>query len=106
REEWWESVFRLYGKHPAMVHLAPALVGPPDSGLVRAGRQGLRRADGSRSAGGGRQALRKEENTYARRRRPRHMVLFGAVAVLHARLAQQHRRAEALLPDVDPGDRL
>ncbi len=31
-------------QHPGLVHLAPAVVGPPDSGLVRRRRQGLRRA--------------------------------------------------------------
>ena len=30
-------------QHPALVHLAPALVGPSDPGLVRAGRRDLRR---------------------------------------------------------------
>ena len=34
----------LAGKHPGLVHLAPALVGPPDPGLVRRARQRLRRA--------------------------------------------------------------
>ena len=31
-------------QHPGLVHLAPAVVGPPDPGLVRRGRQGLRGA--------------------------------------------------------------
>jgi hypothetical protein len=44
-----EDLLRLDGEHPALVHLAPALVGPSDSGLVRAGRQGLRRRDRRRS---------------------------------------------------------
>ena len=30
-------------EHPGLVHLAPALVGPPDPGVVRRGRQDLRR---------------------------------------------------------------
>ena len=38
-----EHVFRLDAQHPALVHFAPALVGPSDSGLVWAGRRGLRR---------------------------------------------------------------
>ncbi len=33
-EELGEDLFRLDGKHPAVVHLAPALVGAPDSGVV------------------------------------------------------------------------
>ncbi len=40
--ELGEDLFRLDGEHPALVRLAPALVGPPDPGVVRAGRQGLR----------------------------------------------------------------
>ena len=37
-EELGKNLFRVDGEHPALVHLAPALVGPPDSGVVRAGR--------------------------------------------------------------------
>jgi valyl-tRNA synthetase len=36
-------------QHPGLVHLAPAVVGPPDSGLVRRRRQYLRRQERSRS---------------------------------------------------------
>ena len=50
-EEMGKDLFRLDGEHPALVHLAPDLVGPPDSGLVRARRQGVRRRD---RGGGGR----------------------------------------------------
>ena len=53
-EELGEDLFRLDGEHPAVVHLAPALVGPSDSGVVRAGRQGVRRRDRGR---GGSRAL-------------------------------------------------
>ena len=35
-EELGEDLLRLDGEHPALVHLAPALVGPPHPGLVRA----------------------------------------------------------------------
>ena len=42
-EELGEDLFRLDGEHPALVHLAPALVGPPDSGVVRTRRQSVRR---------------------------------------------------------------
>ena len=48
-EELGEDLFRLDGKHPALVHLAPALVGPPDSGVVRTGRTRFRRGDRGRS---------------------------------------------------------
>ena len=94
-EELGEDLFRLDGEHPALVHLAPALVGPPDSGVVRAGRQGVRRADRGRSAGGRRQALRKEDDAHARRGRARHLVLLRAVAVLDARLAGQDARSSS-----------
>ena len=50
-----EHVFRMDAQHPALVHLAPALVGPSDPGLVRAGRRGLRR----RERGGGARARRR-----------------------------------------------
>ena len=40
-EELGEDLFRLAGEHSALVRLAPALVGPSDSGLVRAVGRGL-----------------------------------------------------------------
>ena len=105
-EELGEDLFRLDGKHPAVVHLAPALVGASDSGVVRAGRQSVRRDDRSRGAKRGRQALRQEDCAHARRGRARHLVLVGAVAVLDAGLAGQDARTRALLSDVDAGHRL
>ena len=36
-EELGEDLFRMDAQHPAVVHLAPALVGPSDPGVVRAG---------------------------------------------------------------------
>src|SRR6185312_7106892 len=93
--ELGEHLFQLDGKHPALVHLAPALVGPPDSGLVWAGQQSLRRVDRSRSAGGGGQALRQGNVTPPRRGRARHLVLLRTVAVLDARLAGQDEGARA-----------
>src|SRR5439155_1143265 len=44
-----EHVFRVDAQHPALVHLAATMVGPPDPGLVRPGRDGVRR----RKRGGG-----------------------------------------------------
>ena len=75
-------------QHPPVVHLAPAVVGPPDPRLVPRGRGDLRRP---RAAGGRRLG--------ARSRRARHLVLLGAVAVRDARLAGADRRAARLLPD-------
>ena len=124
-EELGKDLFRMDGEHPALVHLAPALVGPPDSGVVRAGRQGVRRRDrgrggwqrarllrragghharaGARDDAGCRQARRLH---HPRRRRARHLVFFGAVAVLDARLAGRDAGSEALLSDQRPGDGL
>ncbi len=38
-----EHLLRLDARYPALVHFAPALVGPSHPGLVRTGRHGLRR---------------------------------------------------------------
>ena len=54
-EELGKDLFRVDGEHPALVHLAPALVGSSDSGLVRAGRQGVCRRN---RRGSGRQRAR------------------------------------------------
>ena len=52
-KNWENDLFQLDGKHPALVHLAPALVGPSDSGLVRADRrQRVFVADDSKSRTG------------------------------------------------------
>ena len=42
-QELGEDLLRVDAQHPALVHLAPALVGPPDPGVVWARWQGLRR---------------------------------------------------------------
>ena len=67
--ELGEDLFRLDGEHPAVVHLAPALVGPSDPGLVRAGRQGVRRRDRGRGAGRGARLLRRQRRA-DRRKKP------------------------------------
>ena len=64
-EELGEDLFRLDGEHPAVVHLAPAVVGPPDPGLVRAGRQGLRRRDRGRGGVAGARLLRRDRSDHA-----------------------------------------
>ena len=78
---------RVDGEHPALVHLAPAVVGPPDPRLVPR-RGDLRRHRAARGRGLG-----------AGPRRARHLVLLGAVAVRDARLARGHAGAARLLPD-------
>ena len=42
-EELGQDLFRMDAQHPAMVHLAAVVVGASDSGVVWAGRHGLRR---------------------------------------------------------------
>jgi valyl-tRNA synthetase len=51
-EELGKDLFRVDGEHPALVHLAPALVGTPDPGMVRPRWSGLRREDRGRGAAG------------------------------------------------------
>ena len=108
-EELGKDLFRVDGEHPALVHLAPALVGPSDSGLVRAGRQGVRRRNRGRSGrqrarllrragshhgrAGARDGARSGQARrlhHARRGCARHLVLLGAVAVLDAGLARRN----------------
>ena len=47
-EELGEDLLRVDAQHPALVHLAPALVGPSDPGLVRPRRRGVRRRERAR----------------------------------------------------------
>ena len=61
-----EHLLRVDAQHPALVHLAPALVGPPDPGLVRPGRAGVRR--GERGRGRGRRRARTTAATSPLRR--------------------------------------
>ena len=81
-------------QHPGLVHFAPALVGPPDSRVVRRGRQCLRRARRGRGArAGAREARPRAGVVRAGRGRARHVVLVGAVVPLDARLAGGHAGA-------------
>jgi valyl-tRNA synthetase len=61
-EELGEDLFRLAREHPAVVHLAPALVGPPDSCVVWTGRQSLRCAERRRSEGRGEGSITARTN--------------------------------------------
>src|SRR5207237_2189388 len=91
----------LDAQHPRLVRLAPALVGPPDPRLVlrvrprygvAADAPGLRDLPlGPPDAGS---------------RRARHLVLLGAVAVLHPRLARAHQGAAHVLSELGAGDRV
>jgi isoleucyl-tRNA synthetase len=78
------------------VKVSPAVVGAPHPGLVLTRRRGaLRRARRDRARG-----------LDAGQRRPRHLVLLRAVAVLHPRLAGRHPRPARLLPDERADHRL
>src|ERR1044072_6745060 len=68
------------GRAPGLVHLASAVGGSPDPGLVRAGRRGRLRGTGRGAAE--RRGLDPGD------RCPGHLVLLGPVAVLHARTAR------------------
>ena len=74
-------------EHPPVVHLAPAVVGPPDPRLVPRRRGDLRRPRAARGRRLG-----------ARPRRARHLVLLGAVAVRDARLARGDAELRAFYP--------
>ena len=101
-----QHLLRVDAQHPALVHLAPALVGPPDPGLVRSRWRYLRRDGGRRGRGRGRGTLRPGGRIEARRGRARHLVLVGAVAVLDSGVARADAGAGALLPDRRAGHRL
>ena len=92
------QLLRLGRQHARLVHLAPAVVGSPDPGLVRAGRRGgCVGPDESRRAG---------RRLAAGRGRARHLVLFGAVAVLDPGLAGRHGRPREFYPTSVLLDRL
>ena len=84
------------------MHLAPALVGAPDPGLLL---RRLRRTSGRRRGSGRLPEVRLVED-HAGDRRARHLVLLGALAVLDVRLAGRHRRPPGVLPDDDVDHRL
>ena len=86
-------LLRLDGADPALVRLAPALVGAPAAGLVLQ----LRRDDRPGRAADALPVLRLGR-ARARPGRARHVVLLGALAVRDARLA----RGDAALPRVLP----
>ena len=112
-KNWENDLFQLDGEHPALVHFAPALVGPSNSGVVRAGRQSAFVAETEDEASRSAATTRKSDQpikrlsrqqaatnrSNARRGRARHLVLLGAVAVLDAGLAGRDARAQALLSD-------
>ena len=89
------ALVRLGRRHARLVHLAAALVGAPDPGLVRAAGRGRVRRPGRRAA--------RRRGLDAGPRRPRHVVLQRPVPVLHAGLAGRHPGPAHVLPE--PGAR-
>ena len=90
------ALVRLGRQHARLVHIASAVVGPPHPDLARPQRgDALRRAgrDPARGLGAG-------------PRRAGHLVLGGAVAVLHHGLARAHRRTGEVLSHKRFGHRL
>ncbi len=79
--------------------------GHQNSGVVRTGRSHIRRGDRRRRAGGGAGALRRGHAAQAGRRRARYLVLVGALAVFHPRLAGTDAGAGTVLSDRRPGHR-
>ena len=96
-----EDLLRMDAQHQGLVREPPALVGPSHSGLVRRSRQDLRRA--RRSRGAQEAFAGTDREAHAGPGRARHLVLLGAVAVLHAGLAGQDPRAEEVLSDQRAG---
>ncbi len=88
-----EDLLRVDVQYPRLVHLAPALVGPPDPGLVL---PGLPAHDGRH--GGAGEVCEVRRAGRPGRGRPRHLVLVSALAVRDARLARRDRGPPDILP--------
>ncbi len=86
-QELGEDLLRVAAQHRALVHLAPAVVGPPHSRLVRPGRPCVRRGDRGRGDRRRPRPLRPERGADPGRGRTRHLVLLGPVAVFDPGLA-------------------
>ena len=88
----WENTYlQLDGEHPRLVHLAPALVGPSHPGVLV---PALRPYDGRGRAPAEMREVRRRRPAPGRRR-PRHLVQLGAVAVLDARMARPDARTSS-----------
>ncbi|MEZ5773834.1 MAG: class I tRNA ligase family protein [Hyphomicrobiaceae bacterium] len=80
-------LFPLAGGDRALVHLPSALVGAPDTGLVRGGRRGLRRRERGRGGGAGEGPFRPPDRTDAPTPTCSTPGSLRPLAVLDARLA-------------------
>jgi valyl-tRNA synthetase len=97
------DVQRLARQRPRLVHFAPGVVGPPHPGVVRRRGQGLRGAQYGRRGEAGRQASQRAP---AGRRRPRHLVLVGAVVPCDAGLAATNARVADVPAELGADHRL
>ena len=93
-----QALLRLGRQHARLVHLPPAVVGPPDPGLVRPGRRGRLRRPGRGAAD--RRGLDAGQDVLDT------WFSSGAVAVLHAGLAGRRPPTWRVLPDQRAGHRL
>ena len=109
-------LLQLARKYSRLVHLAPALVGPPHSDLAlrrlqgngsgaRFARRNCRRPRARRQRARQMPEVRRRE-AHAGYRRARHLVQLRPVAVFHARLARRHRRPAHVLPHQPADQRL
>ncbi len=96
-----EGLRELAGRSARLEHLATALVGTPDPRVVLPGRT----CHGG-ARGPGRVCHLRRRRDRAGPRRPRHVVLFAALAVLDARLARRDDGARGLLSERGARDRL
>ena len=83
-------VFRVDAQNQGLVHQQATMVGSPHSGVVR--RRGPMVCRAQRSGGARRAWARSVHGVAAGRGRAGHLVLLGAVALLHAGLAAGHPR--------------
>src|SRR5690242_658243 len=81
------GLLQLAAQYSALVHIAAALVGSPDSRLVWAGRKTVRRGNGTGRISGSREALRPRLAAHPRFRCTRHVVFLCTLALFDAGLA-------------------
>ena len=79
-----QELYELDEEHPRLVHQPPAVVGPPDPGLVL---RRLRRDCGRQERTLHLPQVRRHQ-AHPGPRYPRHLVLFRSVALQHSGLAQ------------------
>src|SRR5579875_3622287 len=97
-ETMGKHLFRLDARYSALVHQPAALVGPSDSGLVRARWANLRRDGGSGSRRIGTRGVWERGSPETGRGCAGYLVFFRALAVFHAGLARTNAGAAKIYP--------